>query len=740
MKILVGVCGIGLGHAIREAILIEALLLRGARVATLLGRQAAGYFRDKAPRDLPCFEVASPWITTNREGIDWTDTTERNEADLCRLATSAHRAYAWTEKVLDGPPDLCISDYEPSTAAYAYQHDCPLVTVDQQSKYLGYATMDIGRASRQEERSRLKYFFPYAEARLAVSFFRVGNCPDPEFDVNLFPAPVRPQIASRGRAPGDPHRVVVYLSPYGPTAQTIAELTDVLAHFPTHTFALYDGLSRIEPGPAAHNVEVKTVHGGTFIDDLVRSGAVVTTAGHTLISECLYLGRPVHAIPLATYDQRYCAAMIETLGVGTQAHRLERESLALFLERAPELTKSIASNREVTVSDRIPTEMLDRLWACGRSPSGAVPQASGVGSLIPDRLFLPAPAAFTASRPDTEAVGYKTAVIKPTLTCPCRCGICHARAKGWWSPAARTMKVSEWSAVLDELAEIGVTTVLLSGGEPLAYPHVIELTRAIRSRGMAAILNTNGTCFNAPMRDALLEAGLSGINFSLDSPNPATHDRLRGRHGTWLDCVRAIRSVSETAPLWTAIRMVLLDANLAELPAALALAARLRVTSLKLSYLEWSRPDSGDAPSPESMRRLRDHVVPACQDLLPELGLKTQRIRAAHRIFGQLLFPEGVAADEDYARGVYWQDRAMTRHCRLPQSLTIIHGDGTVLPCNAAEYARESVPGRVGPGGSALRDLLFGSWMSRFRAERRDYCLRCPMPLHLTIPLRDGIT
>jgi uncharacterized protein (TIGR00661 family) len=740
VRILVGVCGIGLGHAIRQSILIEALRRRGARVVALLGRQAVRYFRDEGLADLPHREVAVPWIAADRDGIDWTVTRSRNEAELGSLARSAHSAYVWVEEVLGGQPDLCISDYDPLTAAYAYEHAIPLVTFDQQSKYLGYATRDIGRASRQEERARLAYFFPYAEARLAVSFFRVDESPDPEFEVDLFPAPVRRRVASCCCFPGDRHRVVVYLSPYGPTAQTPAQLIAVLSQFSSYTFTLYDGLSRIAPGMAVPNVEVKPVHGGTFVDDLAKAGAAIATAGHTLITECLYLGRPVHAIPLGTYDQGFCASVVEALGVGTQARCLEPERLADFLRRIPQLAESIADNAKVTVSNAISAEALERVWCCAQASSRTPRPVPRGRPTIPDRLFLPDPARFKGPTADPETVEYKTAVIKPTLACPCRCGICRARAKRWWKPDAKEMTIPEWSTILDQMAEMGFTTVVLSGGEPLVYPHVIALTRAIRKRGMAAVLNTNGIRFDAPMRDALLEAGLNGVNFSLDSPSPAVHDRLRGRDGVWRDCVRGIRLATETATLWTAIRMVLLDVNLAELPATLALAARLGVTSLKLSYLESGRPDSSDAPSLESMRRLREYITPACQALLPEIGLEIHRCREARRILEELLFPAEIAKDVDYTRGVYWKDRAMTRHCRLPQSLTIIHGDGAVLPCNAAEYMRVAAPSRVGPGGEALRDVLLGSWMDRFRTERLDYCVRCPMPLHLTVPLREGIT
>lgn len=64
-----------------------------------------------------------------------------------------------------GRPDLVISDYEPVSAQYSYALRIPLVTVDQQSKYLLADSREMptfGDLTPNEEIARLSLFFPKA--------------------------------------------------------------------------------------------------------------------------------------------------------------------------------------------------------------------------------------------------------------------------------------------------------------------------------------------------------------------------------------------------------------------------------------------------------------------------------------------------------------------------------------------------------------------------------------------------
>src|SRR5512142_1952251 len=50
---------------------------------------------------------------------------------------------------------------------------------------------------------------------------------------------------------------------------------------------------------------------------------------------------------------------------------------------------------------------------------------------------------------------------------------------------------------IDKLAELGVSVITISGGEPLLHPELDEVIRHIRSRGIIAGLITNGYLLTA---------------------------------------------------------------------------------------------------------------------------------------------------------------------------------------------------------------------------------------------------
>ncbi len=57
----------------------------------------------------------------------------------------------------------------------------------------------------------------------------------------------------------------------------------------------------------------------------------------------------------------------------------------------------------------------------------------------------------------------------------------------------------------------------ISGGEPLTYPHIIEVIEFISRNGMKPLILTNGVSLDRPLARAMEKAGLNRINFHIDS-------------------------------------------------------------------------------------------------------------------------------------------------------------------------------------------------------------------------------
>jgi radical SAM protein with 4Fe4S-binding SPASM domain len=84
--------------------------------------------------------------------------------------------------------------------------------------------------------------------------------------------------------------------------------------------------------------------------------------------------------------------------------------------------------------------------------------------------------------------------------------------------------------VVDEVNKYG-SYLIIRGGEPLLYPHIIELLNYIKSKEMALSLETNGVLLKK-YAEPLVKLKIDYINISVDGPEDI-HDYVRGVKGTF---------------------------------------------------------------------------------------------------------------------------------------------------------------------------------------------------------------
>lgn len=326
MKIVLGVCGFGLGHSVRQRPIVEGLLARGHDVILVTNDQSHDFFARQLP-EVRNLQVYVPVIHTTPDGLDFRATAE----DPRNAQGEAHAAFWSACEVIRrefGTPDLVISDYEMVSAQIAYLFGAPLVTLDQQSKFLGYECPSIGPFTPDEHRMRLGYFFPKARARVATSFFPVNYAPVADFPVTIIPPILGRDIKDLVAAPVDGY-VTVYLSAASHIEQSVDELLAVFGQFPEHHFTCFVDA---EPTQVPVNVTLRANSRAGFIECLRQSDAVISTAGHNLITEALYLNVPMLLLPFHHYEQQLNARIVTDAGVGAAAATVTSANLGAFFE------------------------------------------------------------------------------------------------------------------------------------------------------------------------------------------------------------------------------------------------------------------------------------------------------------------------------------------------------------------------------------------------------------------------
>ena len=81
--------------------------------------------------------------------------------------------------------------------------------------------------------------------------------------------------------------------------------------------------------------------------------------------------------------------------------------------------------------------------------------------------------------------------------------------------------------VVDEVAIMGTEGIEISGGgEPLLYPHIVELVKYINDKGMKVGMITNGTCFKKSMYPIL--HNLLFLRIAFDAGTRETYKKVHG--------------------------------------------------------------------------------------------------------------------------------------------------------------------------------------------------------------------
>jgi 12,18-didecarboxysiroheme deacetylase len=149
-----------------------------------------------------------------------------------------------------------------------------------------------------------------------------------------------------------------------------------------------------------------------------------------------------------------------------------------------------------------------------------------------------------------------------TRACNLKCVHCYAKASE--SGDEKELTTEEAKAMIDDLAEFGVPVLLFSGGEPLVRGDLVDLARYAVSRGMRAVISTNGTLITKDKARELKGVGLSYVGVSLDGMEEV-NDHFRGKKGAFQAAMEGIRNCQE-AGLKVGLRFTLNRMNVEEVP------------------------------------------------------------------------------------------------------------------------------------------------------------------------------
>ncbi len=103
------------------------------------------------------------------------------------------------------------------------------------------------------------------------------------------------------------------------------------------------------------------------------------------------------------------------------------------------------------------------------------------------------------------------------------------------------MTTDEIKKIVDQLVALKITTISVTGGEPLLRKDCGEIISYIKKQGCIAALATNGWFLKERLESGDLK-DLEYVMVSIDSVDPARHDKYRGANGSWERAVAGIKA------------------------------------------------------------------------------------------------------------------------------------------------------------------------------------------------------
>lgn len=114
-----------------------------------------------------------------------------------------------------------------------------------------------------------------------------------------------------------------------------------------------------------------------------------------------------------------------------------------------------------------------------------------------------------------------------TPLCNMNCEMCFIRLSDKeMKSQGRLLTVDEWIDLAVQLKAAGTLFVLLTGGEPLLYPHFKTLYQKLRDLGMIVTINTNGTLITENIASLLEKDKPRRVNVTLYGASNETYLKL----------------------------------------------------------------------------------------------------------------------------------------------------------------------------------------------------------------------
>lgn len=208
-----------------------------------------------------------------------------------------------------------------------------------------------------------------------------------------------------------------------------------------------------------------------------------------------------------------------------------------------------------------------------------------------------------AGKPVRKMGGKSILIWNLTNLCNLSCDHCYASAT---QSRAGEFSTGEALALIPELEKAGVGFVILSGGEPLTWPGLFEISTALQEAGIITYLSTNGLLVGEGNVEAIRDH-FDYVGISIDG-RPEIHDEFRGKKGAHRQSLDAIRLCLQQ-DIKVGVRFTMTPQTIESLPYIFGLAEAEGIPKIYLSHLVYSGRANALSPLETEQERRATELI-----------------------------------------------------------------------------------------------------------------------------------
>ncbi|MCK4523546.1 hypothetical protein KAU15_01340 [candidate division WOR-3 bacterium] len=254
--------------------------------------------------------------------------------------------FIFIKTLIEFQPDIIISDFEPFTQILAKTLNIPLVGIDNivatirpEKRPVKILSMELWYTN-----SIIRLFTRTAKHHFILSFApELIKIKKRENNIIIVQPIIRKNVIEKRMHTKDNNFILVYQT----SDTTIEQINKLIESFSDIKFIVY-GLNVQN----RNNVIKKKLSYTKFIDDLSECSGIICNGGFSLLSEAVYLKKPIFVMPIkGQYEQRVNASFIEKKGYGVFNKNFDTDKFRYFINNIDKFHKNLENYQQIDNND-----------------------------------------------------------------------------------------------------------------------------------------------------------------------------------------------------------------------------------------------------------------------------------------------------------------------------------------------------------------------------------------------------